>query len=225
MMEEKKLNGGVTILVVDDDEIFRELLCQFLEIQGYTTCEAKDGHEALKIFEEKCPELVFMDTDMPGMDGFSACALLTASPRGKDIPIIMATEFQDRYSVDRAYDAGAADYVTKPIHWTVLSNRIKNAIALSCSRKNLQRARETQKQAEEKLLLTKKLEAINLMVADAAHDLNNILSGIVSYPEFLLLKLPEESELRKPLEVIKESGQKAALIASELVTVIRSGIQ
>ncbi len=77
------------------------------------------------------------------------------------------------------------------------------------------------KDLEIKLHRAQKMEAIGLMAGGVAHDLNNILAGIVSYPELLLLKLPETSELRKPIEAIKESGQRAATVVADLLTVAR----
>ena len=67
----------------------------------------------------------------------------------------------------------------------------------------------------------KKMEAIGLMAGGVAHDLNNILSGIVSYPELLLMQLPPESDLREPLEVIQQSGERAAAVVADLLTVAR----
>ena len=66
-----------------------------------------------------------------------------------------------------------------------------------------------------------KMEAIGMMAGGVAHDLNNILSGIVSYPELMLLELPKSSELRKPLEAIQESGKRAATVVADLLTIAR----
>ncbi len=73
----------------------------------------------------------------------------------------------------------------------------------------------------EQLQQAKKMESIGLMAGGVAHDLNNILSGIVGYPELLLQKLPQESDLRKPIEAIHESGQRAATVVADLLTVAR----
>ena len=77
------------------------------------------------------------------------------------------------------------------------------------------------KKTQEKLSQSQKMEAIGLMAGGVAHDLNNILSGVVSYPDLLLMQLPGDSELRKPLQVIKESGQRAAEVVADLLTVAR----
>lgn len=80
---------------------------------------------------------------------------------------------------------------------------------------------EERKLVQDRLHRAEKMEAIGLMASGVAHDLNNILSGVVSYPELLLMKLPEESKLRQPLTVIKESGLRAAAVVADLLTVAR----
>jgi len=77
------------------------------------------------------------------------------------------------------------------------------------------------KSLEAKLQRTQKMESLGLMAGGIAHDLNNILSGIVSYPELILMDLPEDSKLRKPIETIMESGMRAADVVSDLLTVAR----
>ena len=75
---------------------------------------------------------------------------------------------------------------------------------------------------EKQLHLAQKMEVVGLMAGGVAHDLNNILAGVVNYPELILLQLPEDSELRKPIEAIQESGKRAATVVADLLTVARS---
>ncbi|MCW5209474.1 response regulator, partial [Desulfobulbus sp. US1] len=77
------------------------------------------------------------------------------------------------------------------------------------------------KKLEEQVYRSKRMESIGLMAGGVAHDLNNILSGIIGYPELLLKTLPENSNLREPLEAILESGQRAAMVVADLLTVAR----
>jgi len=77
---------------------------------------------------------------------------------------------------------------------------------------------------QKKLDRSKKMESLGLLAGGVAHDLNNVLSGIVSYPDLLLMDLPEDSSLRAPLTTIKESGQKAARIVQDLLTLARRGV-
>ncbi len=82
-------------------------------------------------------------------------------------------------------------------------------------------AEEVLRESEEKLVRSKKMESLGLLAGGVAHDLNNVLSGIVSYPELILLDLPEDSKFRKPIETIQESGHRAAAIVQDLLTVAR----
>jgi len=77
------------------------------------------------------------------------------------------------------------------------------------------------RESEEKLARSRKMESLGLLAGGVAHDLNNVLSGIVSYPDLLLMDLPEDSKLRKPIETIQESGHRAAAIVQDLLTVAR----
>lgn len=86
------------------------------------------------------------------------------------------------------------------------------------------RAEEDQQHLEIQLRKSQKMEAIGTLAGGVAHDLNNILSGVVSYPELLLMDVPEGSPLRQPLLTIQESGQKAAAIVQDLLTLARRGV-
>jgi PAS domain S-box-containing protein len=77
------------------------------------------------------------------------------------------------------------------------------------------------RESEEKLLRSKKMESLGLLAGGVAHDLNNVLTGIVSYPEILLMDLPEDSKYRKPVETIHNSGKRAAAIVQDLITIAR----
>ena len=83
------------------------------------------------------------------------------------------------------------------------------------------RAENALRESEEKLARSKKMEALAILAGGVAHDLNNVLSGIVSYPELILLDLPEDSKLRKPMEKVMTSGKRAAAIVQDLLTVAR----
>ena len=81
------------------------------------------------------------------------------------------------------------------------------------------------KSLEERLQRAQKMEALGLLAGGVAHDLNNILSGIMSYPDLLLMQLPADSPFRQPLQTIRKSGEKAAAIVQDLLTLARRGVQ
>lgn len=116
------------ILVVDDSKFMRLKLRQVLESDGYTVIEAEDGAQALSIYERFRPDIILMDCVMPVMDGFTACARLQELPGGDRTPVIMITSLNDDKAVDLAFDAGTTDYITKPIHWAVLRQRVRRML-------------------------------------------------------------------------------------------------
>ncbi len=86
------------------------------------------------------------------------------------------------------------------------------------------KAEREKRQLEEQLIRAQKMEAIGSLAGGVAHDLNNILSGITSYPELLLMEIPEESPMRKAVQTIKKSGDKAAAMVQDLLTLARRGV-
>jgi len=98
------------------------------------------------------------------------------------------------------------------------------AIAVISDNSEQKKAEEEKKRLEGALQRASKMEAIGTMAGGVAHDLNNILSGIVGYPELLLMDLPEDSRLKKPLLTIQKSGEKAAAIVQDMLTLARRGV-
>ena len=116
------------ILVVDDDRATRTFLRYLLEGDGYQVIEAENGAVALNIYKQSKPNMVLMDAMMPLMDGFTACAQLNKLPASNRVPVLMITSLDDHRSLELSFRAGAADFITKPIQWTVLRNRISRLL-------------------------------------------------------------------------------------------------
>ncbi|MEN8762666.1 MAG: EAL domain-containing protein, partial [Thiogranum sp.] len=113
------------VLVVDDDVASRKLMRKTLMREGFEVIEAENGEQAITVFDEQHPDIVLLDVEMPIMDGFTACEKLRRRKRADHIPVLMVTGLEDITSVNRAYDAGATDFITKPINWPVLGHRIR----------------------------------------------------------------------------------------------------
>ena len=96
--------------------------------------------------------------------------------------------------------------------------------ALEAEIDHRKQAEKEREQLETKLQRARKMEALGTLAGGVAHDLNNILSGLVSYPELMLMDLPEESPLRRPMQTMKDSGEKAAAIVQDLLTLARRGV-
>ena len=104
-----------TILVVDDDPMIRRLILTTLEdVAGYRLREARDGQEALETAVQERPEIVFLDYDMPRLNGVETCRRLRSDPVTADATIVMLTGMSDKPAEDRAVAAGADLFLTKP---------------------------------------------------------------------------------------------------------------
>lgn len=113
-------------LVVDDDRGARLIASSLLQESGFTVEQAADGVEALAAFERVKPGIVLLDVVMPEMDGFAVCReIRNRSEEGRYIPVLMMTGLDDIDSINRAYDAGATDFITKPINWTIFHHRLR----------------------------------------------------------------------------------------------------
>jgi diguanylate cyclase (GGDEF)-like protein len=114
-----------TILIVDDDPVVRSLMQDTLEDEGFSVIEAEDGVEACRHCEMTVPSLLIVDAVMPNMDGFELCRELRRRNTTRHVPILMATGLDDEGSIADAYDAGATDFIAKPLNWTILTHRIR----------------------------------------------------------------------------------------------------
>ena len=114
-----------TVLVADDDPVMRMLMLEMLAQVGLDAIEAADGALAVELARSRSPDLILMDVEMPRMDGFAACeAIRDAEADGASVPIVMVTGGDDLEAVTRAYEAGATDFVSKPINWPILGHRV-----------------------------------------------------------------------------------------------------
>lgn len=112
------------VLIVDDERMMRKLLRRAAQQEGYRVIEAESGEQALVLYAEHQPDLVLLDAMMAGMTGFECCAQLCQSDPAR-ARVLLITTLDDADSVDQAFAAGAMDYVTKPVNWPVLRQRLR----------------------------------------------------------------------------------------------------
>ena len=112
-------------LIVDDEMTNRLILRSLLKKQGYQTVEAKDGQEAVELFIQESPNIVFMDVMMPVMDGYEATRIIKDKAGNNFIPIIFLTALTDEESLQACIDAGGDDFLTKPYDRFLLQNKIQ----------------------------------------------------------------------------------------------------
>jgi predicted signal transduction protein with EAL and GGDEF domain/CheY-like chemotaxis protein len=128
------------VLVADDDPLFRAMAGDLLLEDGCAVVEAANGAEALALFERERPDLVILDVHMPAGDGLSVCSELRQRHPQDPTPILVVTAADDRHAIDRAFEAGATDFVSKPVNWPVLTHRVQYLVRASRAAQELRRS-------------------------------------------------------------------------------------
>ncbi|MEE4143812.1 MAG: EAL domain-containing protein [Halieaceae bacterium] len=131
MPDKEQPRHRAKILVSDDDQNVRLLTRQCLEAEGMIVVEAADGLETLDVFVRERPDLVFLDVEMPGMTGLEVCERIRQLPQGESIPIMIVTGSDDRQSIDAGFQAGATQYKTKPVNWSLLGRDVQYMLRAS----------------------------------------------------------------------------------------------
>jgi diguanylate cyclase (GGDEF)-like protein len=119
----------VQILVVDDDPVMLRLLAQILAPLGEVTCVG-DGEDALACLRERDFDVLLLDVDMPGLGGFGVCATLKADPAYSDLPVLFVSGHTDVETEARGLEAGAVDYIMKPLSPPIVRARVKTQLIL-----------------------------------------------------------------------------------------------
>lgn len=114
----------IRILLIDDDPSFRLITSEALRASAFYVDEAVGGAEALEKIKHQLPDIVLLDSMMKGINGFQTCRLLKTDPAMVDVPIIMSTERGDSDSIIKAFDAGATDFIVKPVYYPILIHRL-----------------------------------------------------------------------------------------------------
>ncbi len=129
-----------TVLIVDDDRSFRTVARLALTKAGYKVLEATDGASALELIQKTAFDAMVIDARMPVMDGFEMCARVQQTLGEMTPPMILSTGLNDDASIQRAFEAGAIDYVTKPLNWRILTGKLNYLIESYATKKSAQQS-------------------------------------------------------------------------------------
>ena len=178
-MSESTLTPPATILVVDDDPVVCSLMRATLQRDGFEVIEAHDGVEGCRLYEEHRPDLLLADVIMPHMDGYELCRELRSRPGSAYVPIVVATSLDDLPSIARAYDAGATDFIPKPINWLVLNHRVRYILRASRAFDELRRNQQRLIAAKEAAEAASR--AKSEFLANMSHELRTPLNAIIGF--------------------------------------------
>ena len=129
-----------TVLVVDDESMVREVVCAYLEREGFTTIEAIDGQTALRHVDEHDPDIIVLDVMLPKMDGYSVLAELR---KHTEVPVILLTARADEVDRVLGLELGADDYVVKPFSPRELAARVRSVLRRAAPALPVTRPRRT----------------------------------------------------------------------------------
>ncbi len=121
----KPPKGGACILLVEDEDQLRRVMRALLEREGYTVTEAGDGVQALDQVDRFAPDIIVLDLNLPGMDGYNVLEQLRSRPATRDIPVVVLTAKGDEDNEVRVFGLGADDFITKPFRARALSARLE----------------------------------------------------------------------------------------------------
>ena len=172
------------ILVVDDEAFMRTVIGDALGATGFGVVSLASGEELLEGLADMVPDAVVLDVVMPGLDGYATCQRLRAMPGCEFLPVLMVTGKDDLESIDRAFEAGATDFMAKPVNGPIMAHRLRYLLRSSLTAKNL-------RTSEQRLARAQKIARLSywsydpaleqFYFAEMAAELLGLVSGEGSY--------------------------------------------
>ena len=201
-------------LIVDDDAVTRLLARAALEGAGWSVEEAENGRGALAAFQRLHPDAVLLDVMMPEMDGFTACAALRKLPEGAHTPVLIMTGLDDYNSITKAYDAGATDFLTKPLNGLLLTHRVRYMVRASRVLQELRASQSSLAHACDAALEGTRLKSEFL--ATVSHEIRTPLNGILGMTDWLL-DTHLTPEQRDCADTVRTSGDALLSIINDIL--------
>ena len=219
-------NAG-TILIVDDIPDNLKVLGEMLELAGFDVRPALSGEIALRAVEASAPDLILLDIQMPGIDGYETIRRLKANESTRNIPVIFVSAAQDVEYKVRAFDAGGVDYVVKPFQEKEVLARVRAHLQLS-KLEDLKREISERKRAEEEreklqaqFNQAQKMESVGRLAGGVAHDFNNMLGVILGYVDLCMSQTDSAQPIYASLEEIHKAAKHSVELTRQLLVFAR----
>jgi signal transduction histidine kinase len=201
------------ILIVDDIVDNLHMLADMLEVQGHEVHIAMSGTEALEFMEKQKPDLILLDIQMPGMDGYEVCKRVKANENTTDIPVIFLSALNEISDIIKGFDVGGVDYVSKPFQFREVLARVDSQLAVSQQRKEIEALREHDRQQFNALADLK-----DKFIQGTVHDLKNPLTGVLLYSQMMTAAPPEtKDEIIKIGQGIEQSARKMQRLVTDIL--------
>lgn len=201
-----------TVLVVDDEPINIQLLQRKLEWDGITVLTATNGEACLEVAKNERPDLILLDVMMPGMDGFAVCSKLREDKRTVAIPVIFVTAHNSKKGKLEGLEAGAVDYITKPIDLDETIARVRTQLSyLAINKANIELTR--------RLGESRRSAAIGALTQGIAHNLNNLLGVVMGYLELAKVNYKDPDKVLKNIARVESASNRIVGIIKQLSTV------
>lgn len=186
------MNHPGSVLIVDDEPMAHDVIEGLLFKDGYNLSFATNGVEALDYLNKFVPDVILLDVMMPGMDGLEVCRVLKSDERWQHVPVILVTAMGSREDVAAGFEAGANDFLTKPVNEVELRARVRSMMRI--------------KQQYDKLEAN--LHLREDMAHMLVHDVRSPLSVILGYSELLMLKAKNIPECLDELNEIRAQARR-----------------
>jgi two-component system, NtrC family, sensor kinase len=227
-MNDRAIISEFTVLLVDDEKAFREILAKRLTRRGLQVLEASRGEEALQILEENPADLIILDVKMPGMNGLET--LKHIKTRHPAVEVIMLTGHASTQDGVEGIKAGAFDYLTKPIEIEQLFTKLTQAQDKIRSLQAKKLDAEFRERIKQQMVVAERLVALGTMATGVAHEINNPLAVIQDAAGWMqqILDKPEMSgisrkeDFDRALRRITKSVDRARRITQQLLQVVKS---
>ena len=199
-----------TILIVDDDATQRFLSREALEARGYRVEESERGDDGFVHAKSLKPNLVLIDVMMPGLNGYELCEAIRRTPPIERTPVILVTALEDLDSIEHGFQAGANDFLVKPITWALLGYRVQFALRAAEMERDMRIAKEDVELAS---------RAKSILLSNMSHELRTPLNAIIGFSEFLREQNKNSSDMntQEYLDYIYTSGKRLLATINDVI--------